>query len=71
VATSKKISMLGMRFVFSSPKIYRLMGKTARGIMHLFPFMINNKLNTWFKQREMPEAPKDSFRDWYLKNRKN
>jgi L-lactate dehydrogenase complex protein LldF len=71
VDTSKKISMLGMSFVFSSPKIYRLMGKTARGIMHVFPFIINNKLNTWFKQREMPEAPKDSFRDWYLKNRKN
>jgi L-lactate dehydrogenase complex protein LldF len=70
VAVSKKVSMLGMSFVFSNPKIYRLMGKTGRGIMHLFPFMVNNKLNVWFKQREMPVAPKNSFRDWYLKNRK-
>jgi len=26
-------------------------------------------LNPWFKQREMPEAPKESFQSWY-KNRK-
>jgi L-lactate dehydrogenase complex protein LldF len=30
---------------------------------------VNNKLNPWFKQREMPEAPKESFRDWYKKNK--
>jgi L-lactate dehydrogenase complex protein LldF len=71
VATSKKIGMKGMNFVFSNPKIYRLMGKTGRWAMDLFPFMVNNKLNVWFKQREMPVAPKESFRDWYLKNGKN
>ncbi|KAF2330631.1 lactate utilization protein B [Flavobacterium daemonense] len=71
VAASKKISMKGMSFVFSNPKIYRLLGKTGRKVIHFFPFMVNNKLNPWFKQREMPSAPKDSFHDWYLKNRKN
>ena len=24
----------------------------------------------WGKQREVPEAPKQTFRDWYLKKRK-
>jgi L-lactate dehydrogenase complex protein LldF len=71
VATSKKIGMKGMDFIFSNPKVYRLMGKMGRGVMHLFPFMVNNKLNVWSKQREMPVAPKESFRDWYLKNGKN
>jgi L-lactate dehydrogenase complex protein LldF len=71
VAGSKKISMKGMDFLFSNPKIYRLMGKVGRKSMQLFPFIVNNKFNIWFKQREMPVPPKESFRDWYLKNKKN
>ncbi|MNG07143.1 Lactate utilization protein B [compost metagenome] len=71
VAGSKKISMEGMSFVLSNPKVYRLAGKMGRWVMNLFPFMVNNKLNVWFKQREMPEPPKESFRDWYLKNGEN
>jgi L-lactate dehydrogenase complex protein LldF len=27
-------------------------------------------LNVWYKQREMPVPPKESFREWYLKNGK-
>jgi len=38
--------------------------------MRVFPFMTNNKMNVWYNQREMPEAPKESFRDWYKKNGK-
>jgi L-lactate dehydrogenase complex protein LldF len=71
VATSKKLGMKGMSFVFSNPKVYRFIGKMGRGVMHLFPFMVKNKLNIWSKQREMPVAPKESFRDWYLKNGKS
>lgn len=71
VATSKRIGMKGMNFVFSNPRLYRLMGKTGRAVMHILPFMVSNKWNLWYKQREMPQAPKESFRDWYLKNGKN
>jgi L-lactate dehydrogenase complex protein LldF len=31
---------------------------------------MNNRLNPWAKGREMPAAPKQSFRDWYKQNRK-
>ncbi|MEN2414874.1 lactate utilization protein B [Flavobacterium mesophilum] len=71
VATGKKAGMKGASFLFSNPKMYRLIGKVGRWSMRAFPLMINNKANPWFKQREMPEAPKESFRDWYLKNKKN
>jgi len=37
--------------------------------MRVIPGMVSNSFNPWFKQREMPEPPKESFRDWYLKNR--
>jgi len=40
-------------------------------LMDKQPFLVNNILNPWYKQREMPEPPEESFRDWYKKNRKN
>lgn len=69
--TGKKIGMKGMAFVLSKPGVYRFAGKMGRWVMRIFPFIVNNKLNIWYRQREMPEAPKQSFRDWYLKNRPN
>lgn len=70
VASGKKIGMKGMAWVLSNPSLYRFSGKIGRWAMSLFPFITNNKLNPWYKQREMPEAPKQSFRDWYVKNKK-
>lgn len=68
VATMKKISMKGMAFVLSKPALYRFAGRAGRWMMRIFPFIINNKLNPWYNQREMPEPSKLSFRDWYIKN---
>jgi L-lactate dehydrogenase complex protein LldF len=69
-ATGKKVAMKGMAFVLSHPSIYRIAGKMGRWMMRAFPFIMNNKsINPWYKQREMPEAPKQSFRDWYKKNK--
>ena len=68
VDTTKKIGMNGMALLFSYPSIYRFTGKMGRWVMRFLPFMTNNKLNLWYKQREMPKPPKESFRDWYIKN---
>jgi L-lactate dehydrogenase complex protein LldF len=65
----KSLSMKGMAFVFSNPTIFKLAGYMGRLVMRFAPFVVNNSLNPWFKQREMPEAPKESFQSWY-KNRK-
>jgi len=70
VSTGKKAGMKGMAFVFSNPKLYRLAGRTARQMMKIFPFLAGNKWNPWYKQREMPEVPKQSFREWYIENKK-
>jgi len=69
VATGKKLSMKGMAFVLSKPGLYRFAGKAGRWMMRIFPFVLNNKMNPWYKQREMPAPPKHSFRDWYIKNK--
>jgi L-lactate dehydrogenase complex protein LldF len=62
--------MWGMSELLARPSIYRFAGKAGRWVMRVFPFLTNNKLNLWYKQREMPEPPKESFRDWYLQNKK-
>lgn len=71
VDTSKKIGLKGMAFVLAHPAIYRFAGRAGRTVMRLFPWVLNNKLNPWYKQREMPAPPKQSFRDWYIKNKKS
>lgn len=64
---SKKIMMKIMGFLLSHPKIYRFAGKMARTALPVMPrFMLYNSLNAWGKGREIPAAPKQSFREWYL-----
>ena len=66
----KKIAMNGMAWVLGSPKLYRFAGTITRWVMRFFPLLINNKSwNPWYKQRNLPEPPKESFRDWYTKKR--
>ncbi|MBX3254212.1 MAG: lactate utilization protein [Chitinophagaceae bacterium] len=67
---AKKLAMKGMTFTLSNPGVYRFAGKTGRWVMDKMPFIVNNKLNPWYKQREMPEPPAQSFNEWYKKNRK-
>ena len=66
----KKAGMKGMTFTLNSPALYQIAGKAGRWFMRNTPFILNNKLNPWYKQRNMPEAPKQSFTDWYKKHRK-
>ena len=68
--TGKKVAMRGMAFVLAHPSVYRMAGRMGRWVMRAFPFILNNKkLNPWYKQRDMPAAPKQSFRDWYLRDK--
>ena len=61
----KAAAMKAMEFTLSSPSMYKIAGKTGRMVMKYAPFMVNNKLNLWYNQREMPEPPKQSFGEWY------
>lgn len=70
VPKSKEMAMKGMTFMLSKPSIFALSGKMGRWAMKTMPFMVNNRLNAWYKQREMPAVPAESFGEWYKKNRK-
>jgi L-lactate dehydrogenase complex protein LldF len=66
---SKKISMEGMTFTLSHPSLYKFAGKAARWMLRNTPFIINNKMNPWYKERDMPSPPKESFTEWYRRNK--
>jgi L-lactate dehydrogenase complex protein LldF len=68
---AKKQSMKIMGSVFAHPTIYRVAGALGRWAVRYLPFMVNNSLNPWAKQREMPKAPDQSFSTWYRQNRKS
>ena len=69
VNLAKKGGMKVAGSTFSKPSSYRFAGKVARFMLKLLPgFMIYNFLNPWGKSRELPEVPKESFREWYIKN---
>jgi L-lactate dehydrogenase complex protein LldF len=71
VATSKKTGMKLMAFVLAKPALYRFSGKMARWFLKATPFLFKSKkLNPWYLQREMPDAPKQSFNDWYKQHKK-
>jgi L-lactate dehydrogenase complex protein LldF len=67
-ANTKALGMKAMAWTLSSPVTFTTAGKAGRWFLHNIPFVVNNKLNTWFKQRDMPAGPKESFAEWHAKN---
>ena len=70
VSSTKEMGLKGMAAMLSNPSLYRTSGAIGRWIMKHLPFLVDTKLNPWYKQREMPIVPKNSFGNWYKKNRK-
>jgi L-lactate dehydrogenase complex protein LldF len=60
--------MKTMATVLANPTIFNLAGKSGRFVMKNAPKLVNNKMNKWYDQREMPDVPQESFREWYKKN---
>ncbi|MBE7171209.1 MAG: lactate utilization protein [Williamsia sp.] len=67
---SKTVAMKAMATTLSKPSLFKSAGKAGRWFMRTMPWLVSNKLNPWYKQRDMPDPPKQSFADWYRKNRK-
>ncbi len=69
-ASPKKFAMKVASKVLGSSKLYFSLGKMARKSLSTLPNkMIYNNLNAWGKQRDLPKPPKESFKEWYKKNR--
>ncbi|MGO9993794.1 MAG: lactate utilization protein B [Steroidobacteraceae bacterium] len=66
----KKEAMKVAGEVLSHPKLFRIAIQTTDAAVATLPrAVLYNPLNTWGNQRELPEAPKQTFRDWYLERK--
>jgi L-lactate dehydrogenase complex protein LldF len=71
VSAGKAFGIKAMAVVLSRPAVFGWTGRLGRTLMHYFPFVINNRFNPWYRQREMPSPPSQSFKQWYQKHRKD
>lgn len=63
---SKRMSMKLGAVVLGNPWLYRTAGWWARKSLRIMPhWLSHNRLNTWARARELPIAPKKSFRELY------
>ncbi len=57
--------------VLASPTLYSLSGKLARFALRSLPrVIVYGRFNRWGKNRELPSAPRESFRELYSKRGK-
>ncbi len=68
----KRIGMQALAKVLARPKLYARLGKVARRVLASTPYSLshNGTINPWAIARELPEPPKQSFREWYADNQK-
>jgi L-lactate dehydrogenase complex protein LldF len=70
IESSKRGMMRIAGALFSRPWLYRTVGRVGRFALRVTPrWLAYNRFNLWGRQRELPPAPKQSFRQWYEKNR--
>lgn len=67
---AKGLSMKLANGIFKSPLAYKISGSLMRNALKSLPnSLIYHPLNIWGKNRNLPDAPKESFQQWYRKNR--
>ncbi len=64
VPLRKRLAMKLMGWVLARPWAYSLAGKLARWFMRVMPrAIVYSRLNAWGRQRELPPAPRQTFRE--------
>jgi L-lactate dehydrogenase complex protein LldF len=72
LASSKRLGMKAAGFVLNRTGLYRLSGRMARFWLPKLPrFLVYNRWNAWGRQRELPPMPKKSFRQMYVKRKRD
>lgn len=68
----KRLGMKALAKILARPKLYARLGRVARKVLANTPHAISHAtaVNPWAIARELPEPPKQSFREWYAANAK-
>jgi L-lactate dehydrogenase complex protein LldF len=72
VSTTKRLGVKAAAFVLARPKLYRLAGRLGRFALRIAPrWLLYHRWNPWGLQREMPAAPRKSFRELHREREAN
>ncbi len=72
IPLSKRASMRMVSVILRNTWLFKISGWFARKSLRWMPrFAIYNSLNAWGKSRDLPPAPKDSFRAQFAKRKRN
>ncbi|MCP4751212.1 MAG: lactate utilization protein, partial [Proteobacteria bacterium] len=62
----KRLIFRMMGKILGSPGLYRVFGWLGRkSLVRLPGFIVYNRFNVWGRQRDLPNPPNESFRQWY------
>jgi len=69
---AKRLSFALAGHVFGHPEEYHVVEKVAEPALNYSPHFLvyNRSLNPWVRDRELPQLTKQTFREWYLANRR-
>jgi L-lactate dehydrogenase complex protein LldF len=66
----KKEAMRVADRVLSHPALYQIATGTLSTALEVLPhFAVYNRLNAWGKHRDLPQAPRETFHQWYREHR--
>ncbi len=66
---SKRLGLELAAYVLGSPRRVRWAGRVLRTLRFLPRWLLYHPQNVWGRERELPEVPSQSFRDWHEENR--
>ena len=69
-STVKKAAMKVAGKLLSRPRAYRAATEGGALALKALPhFALYSQLNAWGRRRDVPEAPKETFHQWYARTR--
>jgi L-lactate dehydrogenase complex protein LldF len=69
-STTNKAALNVADAVLSHPRVYRAAAEGGGALLRVLPdFAIYNRLSAWGRHRHVPEAPAETFHQWYARNR--
>jgi len=67
---TKKAAMKLAGALLSHPATFRAAAEGGSAALRVLPhFALYNRLNAWGRHRDVPEAQKETFHQWYARNR--
>ena len=68
---TKMVGMSALGATIAHPTLFHAVESVGESALsHLPRFLLYNPLNPWGKHRELPAVPKQTFREWFLENRR-